>query len=391
MIVLVLLGVLAVSMVLGVPIAFGIGLASVVGLWVQGTSFIEIPRNIFTGLNSFPLLAMPLFILSGDIMMKGRITGMLLDVADLLVGRIRGGLGHVNVVASILFGGITGMATADTTAIGWSYPGHGGKGLQRDYSTAITIASSIIGPLIPPSLVFVIYTLAVGQISIGGLFLAGALPGLLTGIVLMVVHFFIARKRNYEKRDFGISFREAVAIVRRGLLALAMPLLIIGGILGGVFTATEAAAVACAYALFVCMVIFRSVTWRDLPGLFFNMAKVSGMIALILGVSQAFSWVITTQNVPQIVAQTLKQVTDSPYVFLLLTNLILLVVGCIIDTFPAILIFAPILHPIALSYGIHPLHFGVVLCMNLLIGLNTPPSAPGFSWAWPSGKHPLKG
>ncbi|MGI6035384.1 MAG: TRAP transporter large permease [Limnochordia bacterium] len=391
MIVFLLIGVLAVTLMMGIPIAFCIGLATMVALAVQGTPFTEIPRNMFAGLNSFPLLSMPLFILAGDIMLRGRITKMLLDVSDLAVGRIVGGLGHVNILASILFAGITGMATADTTALGSVLiPAMVEKGYERDYSTAITIASSIIGPIIPPSLTFVIYALAVGRVSIGGLFLAGAVPGLLMGIGLMVVHYFISRKRQYEKREHAIPLAQALTILKEGFLALLMPVIIIGGILTGVFTATEAAGVASLYAMVVCLFIFHTITWRDLPDIMLNMVKVSAMIALILGTSKGFSWVLTTQNVPQIIGGALTGLTDSPLVFLMLVNIILLVIGCVVDTYPAILIFAPILHPIALSYGIHPLHFGVVMCVNLLIGLNTPPVGTGLFLGVAIGKVSLE-
>ncbi|NLN16326.1 MAG: TRAP transporter large permease [Firmicutes bacterium] len=391
MIVFLLVGVLAVTLMMGIPIAFCIGLATMVALAVQGTPFTEIPRNMFAGLNSFPLLSMPLFILAGDIMLRGRITKMLLDVSDLAVGRIVGGLGHVNILASILFAGITGMATADTTALGSVLiPAMVERGYERDYSTAITIASSIIGPIIPPSLTFVIYALAVGQVSIGGLFLAGAVPGLLMGLGLMVVHYFISRKRGYEKREHPIPLAQALVIIREGFLALLMPVIIIGGILTGVFTATEAAGVASLYAMVVCLFVFHTITWRDLPDIILNMVKVSAMIALILGTSKGFSWVLTTQNIPQYIGGVLTGLTDSPVVFLMLVNIILLVIGCLVDTYPAILIFAPIFHPIALSYGIHPLHFGVVMCVNLLIGLNTPPVGTGLFLGVAIGKVSLE-
>ncbi len=391
MIVFLLVGVLAVTLMMGIPIAFCIGLATMVALAVQGTPFTEIPRNMFAGLNSFPLLSMPLFILAGDIMLRGRITKMLLDVSDLAVGRIVGGLGHVNILASILFAGITGMATADTTALGSVLiPAMVERGYERDYSTAITIASSIIGPIIPPSLTFVIYALAVGQVSIGGLFLAGAVPGLLMGLGLMVVHYFISRKRGYEKREHPIPLAQALVLIREGFLALLMPVIIIGGILTGVFTATEAAGVASLYAMVVCLFVFHTITWRDLPDIILNMVKVSAMIALILGTSKGFSWVLTTQNIPQYIGGVLTGLTDSPVVFLMLVNIILLVIGCLVDTYPAILIFAPIFHPIALSYGIHPLHFGVVMCVNLLIGLNTPPVGTGLFLGVAIGKVSLE-
>jgi len=377
----------AVTLLLGMPIAFSIGFATLAMMLTQGFPTLEIAHQMFNGLKSFPLLAMPLFILAGDIMLKGEITKMLVDMADLFVGRLRGGLGHINVVASMFFAGITGMATADTTAIGsMLIPAMVKKGYDRDYSTAITIASSVIGPIIPPSLTFVIYALAVGEISIGGLFLAGAVPGVLTGIALMLVNYYVSRKRNYEKRTYRISFGEVLRIMGKGVGALAMPIIILGGIISGVFTVTEAAGVACVYALIASMFIFRTVKLKDLPGMFLNAAKTSAIIGVILGTSKAFAWMITLQDVPEIIGKVLTSISPSPFFFLIMINIILLGIGCIIDTFPAIIIFAPIFHPIALSYGIHPLHFGVIMCVNLLIGLNTPPVGTGLYLGCAIGK-----
>jgi tripartite ATP-independent transporter DctM subunit len=377
----------AVTLLLGMPIAFSIGFATLVMMVAQGFPTLEIAHQMFNGLRSFPLLAMPMFILAGDIMLKGEITRMLVDMADLFVGRLRGSLGHINVVASMLFAGITGMATADTTAIGsMLIPAMVKKGYDRDYSTAITIASSVIGPIIPPSLTFVIYALAVGQISIAGLFLAGALPGVLTGIGLMIVNHYVSWKRHYEKRAHRIAFHQAFFIIRRGILALLMPIIILGGIIGGIFTVTEAAGVACVYALIVSGFVFRTVKLGDLPSMFLNTVKTSAIIGVILGTSKAFSWMITTQNIPQIIGEALTRVSPNPLFFLAITNITLLAIGTIIDTFPAIIIFAPIFHPIALSYGIHPLHFGVIMCVNLLIGLNTPPVGTGLFLGCAIGK-----
>ena len=382
-----LLAVFFITLLLGMPIAFSVGLATMITMIIQGVHLTEIPHNMFVSLNSFPLLAMPLFILAGDIMLKGRITKMLIAMADVFVGRLRGGLGHVNIMTSMLFGGITGMATADTTAIGsMLIPAMVEKGYDRDYSTAITIASSVIGPIIPPSLTFVVYSLAAGRVSIGGLFLAGALPGALVGVSLMVVNHFFSKKRNYERRAYKMPFSESLRIFRNGFLALLMPIIVIGGIIGGVFTATEAAGVASLYALVICLFVFKSLKLRELPGIFFTSLKTSAIIGLILGTSKAFSWVLTTLNVPQLIGQGLTAISTSPIFFLLVVNIVLLIIGTVIDTFPAILIFAPIFHPIALSYGIEPLHFGVVLCANLLIGLNTPPVGTGLFLGCAIGK-----
>jgi len=386
-----LMVILVVTMIIGMPIAFGIGMASLVTLWLAGVPFVLISQQIFRGLSSFTMLAIPLFVLAGNIMLKGRITITLLDVADLLVGRIRGGLGHVNIVVSMLFAGITGMAAADTTAIGSvMIPAMVEKGYERDYSTAITIASSVIGPIIPPSLNFVIYALAVGKISIGGLFLAGAIPGVVTGFALMIIHYIISQKRGYEKREYHISFRKALQIFKNGIYALLLPIIIIGGILGGMFTATEAAAVGSLYAFIISFFVYRSIKIEDLPEIFMETVKVSGMIVLILGNSNVFSWILTTQNIPRIIGNALMQATTNQYIFLLFINVILLIIGCLLDTFPAIVIFAPIFHPIAIQYGINPIHFAIIMCVNLLVGLNTPPIGTGLFLGVAVGKTSLE-
>lgn len=364
--------------VLGMPIAFAIGIASLLALLTQNVPLILIAHYMFAGVDSFVLCAIPMFVLAGEIMLQGGMTRSLTDFSDILVGKIRGGLGHTNIMASIFFAGITGSATADTTAIGSILiPAMSGKGYSRAYSTAVTIASSVIGPIIPPSLTFVIYALAVGNVSIGGLFLAGILPGVLTGIGLMVINYSISRKRLYEKRTTPYRWPEILKIVRQSGVVLVMPLLIVIGVISGAYTATESAAAASAYALVVCILIFGSLKIKDLGQIFFNSAKVSSIMFLLLATSNIFSYVLATENVPQLLADTLHGVTSSPFIFLLILNLMLLIIGCVVDLFPAIFIFGPIFAPVAASYGIEPLHFGLIFCVNLLVGLNTPPVGSG--------------
>lgn len=364
--------------VLGMPIAFAIGVSALLALLTQDVPLILISHYMFSGVDSFILCAIPMFVLAGEIMLYGGMTRSLTELSDLLVGRVRGGLGHTNIMASIFFAGITGSATADTTAIGSILiPAMSGKGYSRAYSTAVTIASSVIGPIIPPSLTFVIYALAVGNVSIGGLFLAGILPGVLTGIGLMAINYVISRKRNYEKRTEPYSKKEMLRILRQSGVVLIMPLLIIIGVLSGAYTATESAAAASAYALVVCLVIFRIMKWKDLGKIFFNSAKVSSIMFLLLATSNLFSYILATENVPTLLAGFLHDITTNPYVFLLLLNIMLLLIGCVVDLFPAIFIFGPIFAPVAASYGISPLHFGVIFCVNLLVGLNTPPVGSG--------------
>lgn len=374
----VLLIAFVVFIVLGMPIAFAIGIASLLALLTQDVPLILVSHYMFAGVDSFVLCAIPMFVLAGEIMLHGGMTRSLTDFSDVLVGKIRGGLGHTNIMASIFFAGITGSATADTTAIGSILiPAMSGKGYSRAYSTAVTIASSVIGPIIPPSLTFVIYALAVGNVSIGGLFLAGILPGVLTGIGLMLINYIISRRRNYEKRTVPYTWPEIFKIGRQSGVVLVMPLLIVVGVISGAYTATESAAAASAYALIVCFFIFGSLKIKDMGQIFFNSAKVSSIMFLLLATSNIFSYVLATENVPQLLAETLHGVTTNPFVFLLILNVLLLAIGCVVDLFPAIFIFGPIFAPVAASYGIAPLHFGLIFCVNLLVGLNTPPVGSG--------------
>ncbi len=376
------LAILIISFVLfilmGMPIAFAIGISSLFALMTQDVPLILISHYMFSGVDSFILCAIPMFVLAGEIMLHGGMTKSLTDFSDVLVGKIRGGLGHTNIMASTFFAGITGSATADTTAIGSILiPAMSGKGYSRAYSTAITIASSVIGPIIPPSLTFVIYALAVGNVSIGGLFLAGIIPGILTGIGLMTINYVISRKRNYEKRTEPYAWSDILKIVKQSAIVLIMPLLIVVGVISGAYTATESAAAASAYALIVCMVLFRSLKLSDLKKIFFNSAKVSSIMFLLLATSNLFSYVLATENVPAFMADLLHGVTENPLIFLLFLNVMLLLIGCVVDLFPAIFIFGPIFAPVAASYGISPLHFGLIFCVNLLVGLNTPPVGSG--------------
>ena len=364
--------------VFGMPIAYAIGVSSFFALLHQGMPMVLISHYMFAGVDSFILCAVPMFILAGEIMLQGGLTRSLTDFADLLVGRIRGGLGHTNIVTSIFFAGITGSATADTAAIGsLLIPAMAERGYSRTYSTAVTIASSIIGPIIPPSLTFVIYALAVGRISIGGLFMAGVIPGILTGLALMFLHYRVSKKRNYEKRTEPYSRKAAWDITLRSLIVLFMPALIVGGILSGVYTATESAAAASAYALIIGFLFFRRLKLRQLPQICMNTAKISAIFVVLLATSNIFSYVLVTENVPTQLAAFMHSLTQNKYVFLIILNTILFIIGCLVDLFPAILIFAPIFAPIGASYGIDPLQFGIIFCVNLLIGLNTPPVGSG--------------
>jgi tripartite ATP-independent transporter DctM subunit len=364
--------------VCGMPIAFAIGLSSLCAILYQGMPIVLLSHYMFAGIDSFILCAVPMFILAGEVMLQGGLTRSLTDFADLLVGRIRGGLGHSNVVGSIFLAGISGSATADAAAIGsLLIPAMADRGYSRAYSTALTISGAIIGPIIPPSLTFVIYALAVGRTSIGGLFMAGIVPGILVGLAMMFVNYRISKSRNYEKRTYSYSRKQIWDITSKSAIVLVMPILIVGGILSGVYTATESAAVASAYALIIGFVFFRKLRLNKLPQIFINSAKISAIFVVLLATSNIFSYILVTENVPTHLANFMHALTQNKYVFLLILNCILFIIGCLVDLFPAILIFGPIFAPIGASYGIDPLHFGIIFCVNLLIGLNTPPVGSG--------------
>ncbi|OGW45018.1 MAG: C4-dicarboxylate ABC transporter permease, partial [Nitrospirae bacterium RBG_13_41_22] len=293
--------------------------------------------------------------------------------ADIFVGKITGGLAQSAIVASMIFAGITGSATADASAIGAVLiPAMKEKKYDLDFSCAVIASASVIGPIIPPSLTFVIYSLATG-VSIGGMFMAGIVPGVLVGISLMVISYYLSKKRNYPKRTETMSWGEIFKVTKTSTVALLMPIIIIGGILGGIFTPTEAAAAGAAYAILICLFVLRTIRIRDIPDMLFHTAKISSIILFLLGTTNILSWVLTINDVGKAVAAFFLAVTTNVYVFLGLVNIVFLIIGMFVDTFPAILIMAPLLHPVAMKFGLHPLHFGMIICVNLLVGLITPP------------------
>jgi tripartite ATP-independent transporter DctM subunit len=367
-------GLFVLTMVSGMPISFAIGVTALGGiLTMNGIPLVVIPQKMFIGTDAFPLLAIPLFVLGGDLMLKGEITRGLLDFADLVVGRIRGGLAHATIVACAIFAGITGSAVADASAIGSvMIPAMHSAGYPKSYAAAVTASASIMGPIIPPSLVMVFFSLVTGA-SVGGLFMGGVVPGILIAGSLMVINYFTSRKHGYQRRETRYEWRKVLSICLHSIPVMIMPLIIVGGILGGIFTATEAAGVGVAYALVVGFFVLRTLKLRDLPGLFMNTAKVTSVVLLLLATTNVLSWIVTMENVPQTTLAFFNSISRDPRVFLLLMNLLLLVTGCIIDTAPAIFLLVPIFAPVAKGYGIDLIHFGIIVTVNLCIGLLTPP------------------
>jgi tripartite ATP-independent transporter DctM subunit len=362
------------TMASGMPIALAIGVTALGGiLMMQGIPLVVIPQKMFIGTDAFPLLAIPLFVLGGDLMLKGEITRGLIRFADLLVGRMRGGLAHATIFSCMIFAGITGSAVADASAIGSvMIPAMNSAGYPKNYSAAVTAAASIMGPIIPPSLVMVFYSLVTGA-SVGGLFMAGVVPGVLIAASLMVINYIISRRNGYQRRETRYTWPETIRICRDSILVLLMPIIIVGGILGGIFTATEAAGVGVVYALLVGFLVLRTLKLRDLPEMFMNTAKVTSVVLLLLATTNVLSWIVTMQNVPQRTLAFFTSISSNPVVFLLFINVMVLITGCIIDTAPAIFLLVPIFAPVAKGFGIDPLHFGIIVVVNLCIGLLTPP------------------
>ncbi len=360
---------------LGVPIAFAIGLSTVATMLMAiqtDPSLTTMAQRMATGLNSFALLAIPFFILAGQLMNRGGLARRLIDFAKSLLGTLPGGLAHVNIVAAMLFGAISGSAVAAVSAIGGVLgPRMQEEGYDREFGAAVNITAATTGMLIPPSNVLIVYSLASGGVSIAALFLAGYLPGLLVGLSLMVVTGVIAVRKRYP-----VSGRSSLAEIGRRLLeaipSLLLIIIVIGGIIGGVFTATEAAAVAVLYALVLGMA-YREIGWSDLPKIFVDSAATTGIVMLLIGTSIGMSWIMAFENIPQNVTAALIGLTDNKILILLIINLILLAVGTFMDMTPAVLIFTPIFLPVATELGIDPIHFGIIMVLNLCIGLCTPP------------------
>lgn len=370
----VLLFTLAILLALGMPVAFAVGLSAVAGaLWID-LPLEALMIQITSGVNKFTLLAIPFFILAGAIMAEGGIARRLVNFAYVFVGFIRGGLSLVNIVASTFFGAISGSSVADTASIGSvMIPEMEKKGYPREYAAAVTASGSVQAILIPPSHNSVIYSLAAGgTVSIATLFIAGVLPGLLLGVSLMVLCLCFARKRGYPKGD-KIPFMQALKIMLDALWGLMTVVIILGGILSGIFTATESAAVACLWAFFVTMFIYRDYKWNELPKLMCRTVKTVTIVMILIGFAAAFGAVMTYMQLPTRITEFFTSLSDNKYVILMYLNIMLLLIGTLMDMAPIILILTPVLLPVTNSLGIDPVHFGMIMMVNLGIGLITPP------------------
>ena len=373
MIVLILLISFSIFLIIGVPIAFVLGLTPLAALLYEGeTPLILAAQRIFTAMDNPILMAIPFFILAGNIMSAGGLTQRLVTFCKVLVGPIRGGLAHINVVISMIFAGITGAAVADTSAIGSILiPAMVKDGYDPDFSSAVTATSSTIGPVIPPSIPFIIYGV-LGEVSIASLFLAGFVPGVLLGLFQMGVVAYYARKRNYPRGSLP-SAGEALRAMFDASLVLMMPIIILGGILSGAFTPTESACVAVFYAFAISFFVYRDLRLKDLPRIIIDTGVTSALVMLVIGTASIFSWVLASQEIPQSVCAAILRVTHSRILILLFVNVILLIVGTFMETTASLIILTPVLLPLMIQIGVDPLHFGVILVLNLVIGLTTPP------------------
>lgn len=365
-------------LVIGVPIAFVLGIATSVYLVTSGVAPLSaVPQRLFAGLDQFVLMSIPFFIMSGALMNEAQLTSRLVQFANHLVGRWKGGLAQVNVLSSMFFGGITGAATADVAALGpILIPAMEKQGYRRDFATAVTVASSLCGPLIPPSIPMLVYGISSGS-SIGALFLAGASPGVAVGVALLALNRYLLRNMALQTEpartlNWMVRASDFLASFRIALLALLMPVIIVGGVIGGIVTPTESSVVAVVYAMVVGMAM-RTLKLRAMWKLIAAAAITSATIMLIVAAANLLGWVLAFERIPQAVADGFLAVTDNRWVFLTLVIVLLLIVGLFLETSGAIIILTPVLLPAALAYGFDPVHFGVILVFGLVIGLLTPP------------------
>ncbi|MDZ5698905.1 TRAP transporter large permease [Chelativorans sp. M5D2P16] len=359
--------------VLGIPVAIALAGASAIFIFLDGRiPDMVVVHRMVNGVDSFPLLAVPFFILAGNLMNTSGITERIFDFAKAIVGWMRGGLGHVNIGASVIFAGMSGAAVADAGGLG-AIEIKAMRDAKYDpgFAVGITAASSTIGPIIPPSLPMVIYGVVAGA-SIGQLFAAGLIPGLLMAFALMIMVAWYAVKRNYP-RDQAFRFSVLWITFRRAFLSLLTPIIIVGGILSGAFTPTEAAIAACVWALFLGLVVYRTLSWRRFLRVSFDTIETTAVVLFIVAAASIFAWILTSNRVPEHFASLILGFSESPVVVLLLINLILFAVGCFMETVAAITILVPVLLPIALKMDVDPVHFGVIMVLNLMIGLLTPP------------------
>lgn len=365
-----------VLLVLGVPVAFSLGIAALVAILASDGSvpLMAMSMTTFSGLDSFPLMAIPFFLLAAELMTGGALTEVLLRFAAQFVGHVRGGLGHTNILVLTFFSGISGSALADAAGPGSMMIRMMDKaGYGRDYAAALTASTAIVGPIIPPSIIMIIYALVDERVSVAELFVAGIVPGILIAAAMACVNHYVSCKRDYRAVGERPSTREMLVNTWKALPALVLPVIILGGIHGGLFTPTEASVVAVFYALAVGAFLYRTLSWKSIPHILLRSALLTCAVLMIVAMAQAFAWVLTITQIPQAIAHGIAALDLSPLVLLLVVNVFLLLFGIFIEPLPGIMVLTPILAPLAASAGIDPLHFAIVVIVNLTLGLITPP------------------
>ncbi|WP_404407804.1 TRAP transporter large permease [Jeotgalibacillus malaysiensis] len=361
-------------LILGVPIAFVLGLSSVFYMFFTGNIdfLLSVPQRMIVAADNFSLMAIPLFVLAGELMNYGGITRRLTDFARSLISHLRGGLAYVNILVSMFLSAIIGSANAVAAIQSSSMvPEMRKDGYDNEYSSAVTAASAIIGPIIPPSMVFIIYGVSAGT-SIGALFLAGIIPGILLGGGFFLLSYFYAKKKNFPTRKRS-SLQEVIKMWLIAIPALTIPLFIIGGIISGSFTPTEAGAIGSLIAFLVGKFIYREIKWKYIPSVFKKTGMITASIMIIVACANIFGWTLAMERIPQVIAESILSISTNTIIILLIINLLLLVVGMFLEPIAAIIIVVPVLLPVVLELGIDPVHFGLIVCLNLVIGLITPP------------------
>jgi tripartite ATP-independent transporter DctM subunit len=369
----ILFGVFIVLLISGMPVAFCLLLSA-----IFAAIYAEIPLSIifqrmFAGIDSFTLLAIPFFIFMGNIMEQGGIAKRIVNFANIIIGRIRGGLAAVNVLASMFFAGISGSAVADTSSIGsMLIPMMNEEGYDKNFSAAITATSSTIGLIIPPSNTMIVYSFAAGGISVAKLFAAGIIPGVLVGVGLILVGFIISVKENYPSHPLP-SLKERIKVIKEALLSLVIIFIILGGILLGIFTATEAAVFGVVYAFMISLFVYKEMKLKNFPYIIGKTIKTSAVVLILISTSTTFSYILSYENIPELICNVLLNISQNKIIILIIINFALLFVGTFMDMSPAILIFTPIFLPVVRELGMDPIQFGIIILVNLCIGLNTPP------------------
>ena len=360
---------------IGVPVAFALGLATATTLVLaESYPLFVLLKETFAGTDSFPLMAVPFFILAAELMSGGSLTEVLLRFAGQFVGHRRGGLGYTNVVSLTFFLGISGSALADAAGPGSMLIRMMDKaGYDRSYAAALTAATAIVGPIIPPSIIMIIYALQDESVSVGALFAAGIVPGILIAVAMCVVNFRVSKRRNYKGDGQSPSWSEILSTTWKALPAILLPVVILGGMRAGWFTPTEASVVAVFYALVCGKFVYRTLEWKALPDILSRSALLSASVLIIIGLSASFAWILTIEGVPQALAEWLVAMDFSPWMFLVVVNLFLLLFGIFIEPLPGVMVLVPILAPVAIKLGIDPIHFAMVVIVNLTLGMITPP------------------